>query len=850
MTETTGTDTWPDNWPDDWREAAETGTCLHCGNGLGRFWKPADGPFCCRGCRSVWEMINQEHLERFYDLKTDRLAPAAKLRPETFNWLDRLIAEREQSATGSSGPLHLDLDIQGVHCAACVWLIEELFKRQEAGIQLRINPTLGKVELIWDPARGDLKEFLAEVEKFGYRLGPSRKGAHRHARGLVMRMAISIAMAMNVMIFSLSYYFGLAPEDGALYGVFGWVSLALATVSVIAGGGVFFKGAVAGLRRRVLHLDVPISLGMVLAYGGSVYGFLSHGPEHAYFDSLTVFIALMLVGRWAQEHILERNRNALLDASGAENLTAKRLRDGVPEPIGAVDVVAGDELWIAPGDLVPTAGILLRRSTQVSLDWITGESDQVDFNPGDTIPAGAFNASSGGFSVTAVESFHDSRLQDLLRSTSLADASFRPKWWHRISTWYVTLVLLAAAIGFVGWATVDVTTALKVTIAILVVTCPCALGLATPLAEELVHFALRQAGIFVRKSDFMEKALLVRKVLLDKTGTLTMGDLILDDASHQALAALRPDEQAVLAQMTGRSNHPVSRCINVALTGRPRAQAAGAASTAPADDATEPAAVNLAVEALVEKPGCGLELTLPDDIWRLGRADWAKTPADDDRSAAHSTNGPADPSASARVQETVFSHNGRPLATIRLSEEFKADAAGEVQTLRQAGFDVYLVSGDAQAKVDAAARALNIPAERAWGGLSPEDKAARVRDLDQTDTLMVGDGLNDSPSFEVALCAATPAVDRPVLPGKADFYFLGDGISALRRGLLAARHLRKVIRDNLVFAIFYNLLAVGLCFAALVTPVVAAILMPISSVFVVTWTAIRLSRRRLSWMSS
>ena len=196
----------------------------------------------------------------------------------------------------------LTLDVQGIHCAACVWLIEELFKRRPAGQQIRINPSLGKVELTWDPQRGDLKDFLAEVEQFGYRLGPSLRGVRRHSRALVMRMAISIAMAMNVMMFSLSFYFGLA--EGNLFWFFGWLSLGMATISLLAGGGIFFKGALAGLRRGVLHLDVPISLGMILAYLGSAYGFLRGGPDHTYFDSLTVFIALMLVGRWAQEHIL------------------------------------------------------------------------------------------------------------------------------------------------------------------------------------------------------------------------------------------------------------------------------------------------------------------------------------------------------------------------------------------------------------------------------------------------------------------------------------------------------------------------------------------------------------------
>jgi Cu2+-exporting ATPase len=811
------TATLDQDWPEDWQRAAERGECLHCGNPLGRFWSPQEGPFCCRGCRGVYEMIHSEHLDRFYDLKPDAHSPAAALRPGSFDWLDPLLAAA--GVADQPGPVRLDLDIQGVHCAACVWLIEELFKREDAGIQLRINPAVGKVELAWDPDRGDLRDFLVEIEKFGYRLGPARKGERRQSRALLMRMAVAIAMALNVMMFSLSYYFGLAPSEGNLYRFFGWLSLALASVSMVAGGGVFFRGAVQGMRRRVLHLDVPISLGMVLAYAGSVWGFLHGGPEQAYFDSLTVFIALMLVGRWAQEHILERNRNSLLDSSGAENLTVKLLVDGTPRAAAATDVRLNDELWIAPGDLLPVAGVLMRRSTEVSLDWITGESDRVAFQPGDTVPAGAFNVSRHGFTVTAAEDFADSRLQDLLTTTTLADEEFRPLWWHRVSTWYVSAVLATAGAGFLGWVMVDPTAALRVTISVLVVTCPCALGLATPLAEELVHGALRRGGVFLRKQSFPEKALHVRKILLDKTGTVTLGGLQLDDAGRAALGGLEPRARAVLRHLTLRSNHPASTCLAAALAALP-------------DEPAEFRPAGAAAEDISEIPGDGLEMVLPDGVWRLGRAAFAAADA------------PADGG------RTLFSRDGAVLAAFTLTEAFKADAAGEVAALAAAGYEVHLLSGDSPAKVAADARALGIPAERARGGLTPEAKAARVRALDADDTLMVGDGLNDSPSFEAALCAATPAVDRPVLPGKADFFFLGDGIVAIGRSLAAAHRLRRVVRDNLALAVAYNVAAAALCLAGLVTPVVAAIIMPLSSVAVVSLTALRLSGGRLAWTSS
>lgn len=817
-----------------WMAALAAGKCLHCAGELGKGWRAEDGPFCCRGCRAVYELLHGEGLTRYYELRQGPQAPVPSLRPDSFAWLDRLLEERAAAgpaATHGAAPgggralepaglLRLTLDIQGVHCAACVWLLEELFQREPAGLELRINPAVGSVDLVWDLARGDLKHYLAEAERFGYRLGPSRKSPAPRSRALLFRMAVSIAIAMNVMMFSLSYYFGLAPTDGPLFDFFGWLNLGLATLSLIVGGPVFLRGALAGLRRRMAHLDLPIALGMTLAYAGSAYAYFEGGPRAAYFDSLTVFIALMLVGRFAQERILERNRNSLLAGGGADLITTKRRvpGEGRLEAVGAAALKRGDELWIAPGDLLPVEGILLRQPAEASLDWITGESAPVAYAPGDTLPAGAFNASRHGFAVTPVEDFANSRLESLLRSRE-AEGAWKPSWWHRVSTLYVTLVLTAAALGFAIWFWIvgDLRRALEVTVAVLAVTCPCALGLASPLAEELIHTALRRRGVFLRTGSFMEKALRVRKVLLDKTGTLTLDRLRLAPESRRALWALAPADQAILWTMCARSNHPVSRSLAEAL-----AAAGGPAGL----DAAEAAA------GLEEAPGQGLRWARPDGEYRLGRPEFAGAPAPG-----------GDPAA------THFTRNGALLASFHFEEDYKPDAAAELAALASQGYALHLLSGDAQAKVDRAAAALGIAAEHAHGGLTPEAKAALVRALDAHDTLMVGDGINDSPSFEAALCAATPAVDRPVLPGKADFFFLGDGIAALRRALAAAGRLRGVLRDNLIFALVYNLAAVALCLAGLVDPVLAAILMPVSSVGIVAFTAWRLSGRRLSWMS-
>lgn len=793
--------------------------CIHCGLDLGPRHRPEDGPFCCRGCRAVHALIHDSGLDRFYDLRPDHIAPAPDLKPDNLAWVD-VLAEDPDARLGAD-LVRLNLDLQGLHCAACVWLLEELFRRTAGGRNLVINPALGTAEVIWDESAGELKDYLAEVERFGYRFGPPRKSRGSTSRWVQLRMGICISAAMNVMMYSLSYYFGLTTADSEPYLMFGRLIAGLATLVVAVGGWPFFTSAWRGLRRRVVHLDLPIAVGILLGYFGSLYAYLREGPHAAYFDTITVFVALMLVGRWLQEHVLERNRNALLASGGIADLYARRLEDGRLRSVAASDLRSGDELWIAPGDLVPVAGVLLRGAAEISLDWITGESAAERREPGDRIPAGAFNAGREGLRLAAVEDFADSRLHDLLRAGGADSVVDRQAggWWHRVGTVYVLTVLGLAAFGFASWAGRDVHKAIEVTIGILVVTCPCALGLALPLGRELVHVALRRRGVLLRRDDFLDRATGVRKILFDKTGTLTRGQLALTDASRQDLARLEPEARRILWNMTERSGHPVSRTLAAALVLRS------------VDGSAAPPGLDPDLDGVQELAGRGLELRTARGLWRVGKPGFSGPDAGEENGA------------------TIFSLDGIPLVGVFFAEELRTDAIQEVAALRAAGYHVHLLSGDAPARARDAAGRLGLDPARVRGGLTPEAKAAAVAELDEKDTLMVGDGLNDSLSFDAAWCAGTPAVDRAVLPQKADFYYLGDGVAAVRRALLAAAHLSRVQRGNLWFAGAYNALAVGLCLAGVVTPVVAAVLMPLSSLTVVSITTIRLSARRAPWMS-
>jgi Cu2+-exporting ATPase len=749
----------------------------------------------------VAAFIVEAGLERYYALRGGRRTappPASGL-----GWLAWL--EQEVERAPAEGTLRrLRLDVQGIHCAACVWLIQELARREPGAVDLRLNPAVGRVDLLWDTAAGDPARFVSEADRFGYRFGPARKGEGRGSQELVVRLAVASAAAMNVMIFSLSFYFGLAPRDGVLYPFFGWLNAGLGTVAVLVGGWPFFRSAARSLRRGWVHLDLPIAAGIALAYLGSMRAHLAHGPEAAYFDSLTVFVTLMLLGRWLQERHLARNRNTLLACEGIGGLVTRLIRDGRIEPRPAQEIRTGDRLCIVPGDLVPVAGVLASERAEISLDWILGESRARETGRGERVPAGAFNAGRSPLEILADEDFRDSRVNELFSGSVDTEGAPPDAWWQRLGTVWVLAVLGLATGAFLAWLPHGADRALRITISVLVVTCPCALGLAAPLARDLAHGHLRRMGVFVRRPDFLDRALRIRKVLFDKTGTLTNGNLEPTGAARAALAAADPRDAEVLRAMTERSNHPASRAIAREL------RRLGVAESREAGE-------------LSEHVGQGLEWR-GAHVYRLGRPGFATgaPPRDDERVA--------------------WTRDGELIAELPLEEELRPDAAAEVSALTAAGQDVRILSGDAQERVAQAAARLGIPPSHARAGLSAEDKARLVRELDDgRDTLMIGDGLNDARAFAAAACAGTPAVERAALPARADFYFLGAGVDAVRLSLATARRLRRVLRDNLALAVAYNAGALVLCFAGLVGPLAAALLMPASSIALVSITAARLS---------
>ncbi|WAM24587.1 heavy metal translocating P-type ATPase [Myxococcus sp. NMCA1] len=815
--------------------------CLHCGSPVPSGSAARD--FCCVGCEAVHGLLVGQGLTRYYQLAQGKTAPAPEPRKErAFAWLEPLISRAE----AIPGPLcALELDVQGIHCAACVWLMNELFRRQQGGAGLTVDPALGKVRMLWRRGAFDVAEFLRGVEGFGYLFGPSRKRPERTSLDLPIRLGICAALSMNVMLFSVSFYVGLTPEDGDVFRLFTRLSLWLSSAVVVVGGWPFFRSALQGLRRGVLHLDLPIALGILLVFGMSLAQARGGRGDLAYFDTLNTFVTLMLVGRWLQQRVLERNRRFLLDDDGAEGLFVRREEGTRLATVRAAEVADGDVLVIAPGDLVPVDALLLDSGARVSTDWITGEPGERAVGQGGALPAGAFNAGREAVRVQAKQAFTDSPLVALLRRapTEAGGPALHTRFWDRVSRRWVVTVLFVSALGLALWWPAGPDKALEVAVALLVVTCPCAIGIATPLAYELVQARLRRGGFFIRSTDLLDRLPRVRKVLFDKTGTLTLGRLELVDRA--AVAGLTPASRDIAFDLVSRSNHPASRCLAAAL-------------------AREGARFNS--EARVsELAGQGLELNRDGVRWRLGRADWATEARTVDTwlpereptegvlgEWGNASSRPPRPSARVEVLLSgsglaagpVLTRDGVPVAFFQLRESVRPDARREVQALQDEGREVWLISGDSQGRVNDMAAALGIPTQHTLSGQRPEEKAEAVAKLDAADTLYLGDGVNDSLAFERALCAGTPAIDRPVMPGKSDFFLLGEGLGAIREALRLSARLRQVVRRLLALAVGYNVVAVAVCLAGWMTPLRAAVAMPATSLATVLFTVWWLSASR------
>lgn len=767
------------------------GRCPHCGSFASS--EAPSAPFCCTGCQLARAFLVERGLSRYDDLLRRSGVPVGAPREGALPFVDETLARATKDANGER---RVRFAFVGIHCAACVWIIEELFRRRAGARHIAINPVRGTAQLTIDD-EFDLQAFARDVATAGYPLAPAADAAPASSDDLLVRMGVALALAMNVMVLSLASYLGLDDEGGLLARVFLVVSGLLSTAALLVGGPVFARGAWLGLRRGHAPLDLPIATGMFLAWAGSIASVVFGDGRAAYFDTVTLFIALMLVGRFVQAAAVDKNRRLLRVDAPDDGLRATRIDDDEkPRAVRAVELRAGDRLLIAPGELVPTDGVLEDDASALSFAFITGEPGSAHVPAGSGVMAGAKNDGDRALRVRATAPYTSSVLVRLLADVDEPDELARVSpFVSGYARSYVVVVGALALAGFAWWwRTSGALAALDVVVAVLVVTCPCAIGLAAPLSVELALARLRGLGVYVRRASALHRLLDVRTVVFDKTGTLSL--LAPTLADPHALSALADDDRRALQEMVARSRHPKSRAIAAAL------------GAAPIDTQAD----------VVEETGVGLTFTRADGVrFTLRRR--------------------------GDTGSVAFTRDDTPLCVLSFVERARPGAKHVIARLLARGLDVQVLSGDDERRVRAFARALGIDEAHARGGLSPDDKARAIDALQATRPLYVGDGLNDTLALERAHVAATPAALHPAVPARADLFTLSDGVLPLDDILDVARRARRTERRNFVGSTLYNVAVLALAITGHMSPLVAAVLMPLSSVSVVAHTALSLGRR-------
>jgi Cu2+-exporting ATPase len=774
--------------------------CQHCGAALTDD-QMRDSGFCCAGCSYVYRLVHEQGLAGYYKIKDDITTPAdaAVFQARDYAWLDSaqhaaetvapVQAPKPGVAARASIP-ELTLDVQGISCAGCVWLIERVFQQQPGARDINVNAQYGTMRLRWVRGEFSAAEFAGRLQAFGYLAGPAGETpSEPESRALVKRIGLCAAFSMNVMLFSLPVYFGMA-KTFEYARLFGLLSFAFGTLSFLVGGTYFIGRGLRALRERAMHIDLPIALGIIGAYSGSFYGWIAGEERFVYFDFVSTFILLMLIGRWAQVAAVERNRRRLL--SQQPKLQRVRLVDGRDVPPDKLE--SGQSIVLFVGQTLPVESGLESAEATFSLASINGEAEPRVFRLGQRVPSGAANLSRTEIRLVTFQRWDESLLAQLLESGERVRE--RHVVLERIVRGYLIGILAVAAMSGVGWwlKSDDALRTWSVVTAVLVVSCPCAIALAFPLADEIATVALRRRGVFVRESDLWSKLSRVRKLVFDKTGTLTLETPVLQNP--EALSLLDARARSALFSLVRDNPHPVSQCLLEALL---------------AGERIEPMPGYIR-----ETIGYGVEL----GPWSLGRPHWRGRPMDDLHVLREKTAGDAG---------TVLAFGAEVIAEFFFSDATRADAQTEIAALGARGLATYILSGDRQSKVAALADTLGIPPHRAFGEFTPKDKAAWIDVHGAGEALMLGDGANDSLAFDRALCRGTPVVHRGILERKADFYYLGRGIGGLRALFEVNALRRRTQRAVLVFSIAYNLLAVGLAVAGRMNPLVAAALMPINS---------------------
>jgi len=712
----------------------------------------------------------------------------------------------------ADGQMSLALIVSNMRCAACISPIEEAVKKLPGVTRARVNFSTRRLVVEWDGGPETAEEVIKALAARGYKAAPfvaadSGEGGDEESRRLMRALGVAGFAAANIMLLSVSVWAGAASDmSPGTVALFHWISALIALPAIAYAGQPFFRGAMAALRGRRLNMDVPISLAVVLAAAMSLAQTVSRG-DAVYFDASVTLLFFLLIGRVLDHQMRAKARSA------AENMLALRTRaatrvaaDGSHHFIRTEDIRPGMAVFVAAGERVPADGKLASAAAVLDSSLITGESLPENLARGAPVYAGALNVGPP-LEITVTAADQDSLLAEIVRLMEIAEQG-RARYVRladRVARAYAPIVHILGAVTIAVWLMLGAgwEAALLNGIAVLIITCPCALGLAVPAVQVVAGGRLLKAGVLVKSGDALERLARVDTVVFDKTGTLTTGELeLVKDETYSS------EILALAGALARGSRHPLSRALSRAVAGK-----------------------NLSLPellGLVEVPGAGLKARLPEGEVRLGNRAWildgGTEIAPDERDSR---------------AEIWLSSPGRTPVRFAFEDRLRGDAAETIARLKSLGLEVALLSGDRVEAVAAVAGELGIAEWR--GGCQPQDKIARLEDLagHGHKVMMVGDGLNDAPALATAYVSLSPAGAADIAQTAADFITLGDRLGPVGEALVVARASQSLVYQNFGLAFAYNVLAVPLAMAGLVTPLIAAVAMSASSI-VVTLNALRL----------
>ena len=704
----------------------------------------------------------------------------------------------------ADGVAAMDFALEGADCAACIDDIEGGLRSEKGVVSARLNVATRRLAVTWRPGETGPQNLIERLAALGYRAHPFE--LHRleaddvaHTRWLVRCLAVASFAMMNVMLLSISVWSGAVTDiNTETRDFFHWLSALLVMPAAAYAGQPFFRSALASLRARKLNMDVPISLGILLAIGMSLYETL-HSAEHAYFDSAIMLLVFLLLGRTLDQVMRVKMRAAAANIAALKGDFAHRVEaSGELKTVPVAALNAGDLVLVRPGDRVPADATIVSGSSDLDESVITGETLRRAVGEGEKVWAGSLNGA--GVITLRVTSAGEATLIDevrrLVEQASEAKSRYR-RLADRASAIYSPLVHLTALLTIIGWlaAGASVHFALVTAISVLIITCPCALALAVPAVQVVATGSLFRAGVYLNASDAIERIAEVDHVVFDKTGTLT-----LPQPQVANTADIPADLLACAARLAQSSRHPLAATL---------ARALGAG--APLEDAREVA-------------GSGVAATIDGEEARLGGAIFCGVDASSHGAAAGSS--------------LIHIRWGDRTATLEIRQCLRADAREAVDALKARGVTISILSGDRPEAVAPVAAALGVGDWR--GGVKPDEKIAAIAALANAGrkVLMIGDGLNDAPALAGAHASISPIDAVDIARAKADAMFLGERLQPVVTALDLSRKAHALMRQNLWLAVIYNAIAVPLAIAGFVTPLIAAAAMSGSSILV-TLNALR-----------